>query len=550
MKLFNYIDLCFEKFGIKRVFGVPGSLIMPIWQNITNADIMLCSHEQEASYVATGYSKMSGEPVAVITTGGPGVTNCISGIAAANLDSVPLIYISGRTPETKKGYGLRQEEGPEDRNYDSVEIMNSMTKKSVIIQEKSTIIEDVWNVFCLAVTKRMGSVHMSIPVDIQETELDDFKIHTFINRCVPDNCTCEDFSAFDDIIKCQDKAIIVMGWGCWQAKCVELVYNLANKISAPVLVTAKAYGCIKDSNKYIGKLGYGINDFLIEFIDEFKAEKLLCFGTSFSKKDFSKEIRSRFKDENIYIFSNSVNDSRKHNVYANWCEISDLTSFLTYYYANCTENQNKSGEIIDFYKNKQIEFYTKFIKEEDLMAKALVSLAQNLTYDMTITADAGNNLLNCATLITPRYLGNLILDDGIRAMGSGVCQTAGMALANPKRKYISVVGDGGMLMNGNILYLIAKYKLQILVLVVNNESLGRVRMGQLNTNKYIQSDLGSVDFAVYARAFGIESYEVEKLNDYNEIVLNYIENPRPLVIQLNTSINEIPIMLKSKGVWN
>ena len=97
-----------RRFGVEKVFGVPGSLIMPIWQNIKSAELVLCSHEQEASYIATGFAKISKKPVAVLTTGGPGVTNCVSGIAAANLDSVPVIYISGRVALKSEGRGLRQ----------------------------------------------------------------------------------------------------------------------------------------------------------------------------------------------------------------------------------------------------------------------------------------------------------------------------------------------------------------------------------------------------------------------------------------------------------
>ena len=81
MKLFEFINKCLNAYGCKKAFGVPGSLVMPIWQGLTDLELSLCGHEQEASYCASGYAKMSLEPVAVITTGSPGVTNCISGIA-------------------------------------------------------------------------------------------------------------------------------------------------------------------------------------------------------------------------------------------------------------------------------------------------------------------------------------------------------------------------------------------------------------------------------------------------------------------------------------
>ena len=133
MKLCEYINECLNEIGVEKVFGVPGALVMPVWQSISSAEIILCSHEQEASYVAAGYGKMAHKPVAVITTGGPGVTNCISGVASANIDSVPMVYISGRTPLDKNGKGLRQEESHVNRLYDSVDILKNFTKQSFCI---------------------------------------------------------------------------------------------------------------------------------------------------------------------------------------------------------------------------------------------------------------------------------------------------------------------------------------------------------------------------------------------------------------------------------
>ena len=167
MNLYEFIDECLCRVGVENVFGIPGSLIMPIWQNIKNKNIVLCSHEQEASYVAVGYAKMSRKPVCVITTGGPGVTNCISGIASANIDSVPLIYISGRTPVSKNGSGLMQEESRINRMFDSVDLLKSVVKTSVCIENIETAPQIIWETIRSALEGRSGAVHLSIPIDIQ-----------------------------------------------------------------------------------------------------------------------------------------------------------------------------------------------------------------------------------------------------------------------------------------------------------------------------------------------------------------------------------------------
>ncbi len=214
MKFYEYINNTLKAYGCRKAFGVPGKLVMPIWQNLKDIEIILCSHEQEASYAATGYSKASGELVAVLTTGSPAVTNCATGIASANMDSVPMVYISGRTPVRLNGYGLRQEESNINRAFNSVELLAPLTKDEVEINDISKAAQMFSNACEKATSDRPGCVHLSIDMEVQIQDLPSFKIMSD---------TGKDKSKRADILDVPDltKPLIILGWGCWQAKAVK-----------------------------------------------------------------------------------------------------------------------------------------------------------------------------------------------------------------------------------------------------------------------------------------------------------------------------------------
>ncbi|WP_409967522.1 thiamine pyrophosphate-binding protein [Bengtsoniella intestinalis] len=555
MKVYQWIEACLQAYGCRQVFGVPGALVMPVWQNLNGLKLTLCGHEGEASYVATGYGKKARELVAVVTTGGPGVTNCVSGIAAANLDSIPLLYISGRTPIGKSETGLRQEEGTLDRNYDSSSLLRSVTKSSVVVTDLEHAPWQIEQACLLAVAGRGGSTHLSIPVDLQDKELDELhqgalNLEALFARGKA--ATTVDKEAYPQVELVRKPTLIVMGWGCWMAGAVDDVYGLAHRMGAPVVTTSKGVCCVKKDVAFLGKLGYGDNPVLEDFIREYAPEQVLAFGTSMSEKDISSTLRKTLEGAEIHVFTQNAKASQHHGTQWNWHETRDLKGFIRHL-RTCVPLHN-AQELWEANAQcdmaQKVHFYAH-MTQTDTMAKAISGLNPLLREGVTITADAGNHLLNTATLLTPEEHGaTLMIDDGIRAMGSGICQTVGMAMADRHRPYIAITGDGCMLMNGNILHLVAREQLPVLFVVMDNGAMGRVRVGQMNTGHIIASDLGGIDFTLYGKSFGVDAHQTDTLKGFETHVKTFLADPKPTVLVLHTDPDEIPIMLKAKGVWN
>lgn len=541
MKFYEYICRCLRFYGCKQAFGVPGSLIMPVWQHLTDLNLLLCSHEQEAAYMASGYAKASGELTAVITTGSPGVTNCITGIAGANMDSVPLIYISGKNQQQLQDLGSRQEESTQNRSFRSTDLLFHLTKQSIEIADITLAAEQFRRCCETAVSGRPGCVHVCIPLNLQSLELPPLPVVEEKTHYI---------GSYPEMPDC-NRPLIILGWGCRQSGATEAVYRLAEWINAPILVTVKAYCCIKREHPfYIGKLGYGYNTALEKFLKEYNADQVLVFGSSMSYKDISPSCKSILGRSEVHVYTLESGEVKNRFESALTHEISDLKGMLDMWLSESHVSSYDpvlSQKIADS-KEEQAQILKKVLQKPDVMASA-IDLLNTIKDNVVISADAGNNLLNTGVLCNPEKIESIFLNDGIRSMGSSICEAAGMAIARPDKYYLAVVGDGAMLMNGNILYVAARQNLPIAFLVMNNESLGRVRVGQKTTGQFIGSDLGNVDFTLYAKAFGIEAHRTKDVQEWFFFVKEAVSLNKPMLLELLTDKDEIPLKLKIEGIY-
>lgn len=539
MKLCKFVDLCLSTIGVDKIFGIPGALIMPVWQSITNKEVILCSHEQEASYVATGYAKSTRKPVCVITTGGPGVTNCLSGIASANIDSIPLIFISGKTPVGKQGLGLRQEESQFNRLYDSNVLLKDITKISVCISEIHSAAQIIWDTMKMAVDQRKGAVHISIPIDLQNKEI----VIPTLNNCFENHTF-----VFMNKVPISERPLFMLGWGSWMADAYQAVYKLAERVNAPVLVSSKAYCCIcRDNRMFLGKLGYGYHSGINEFINMYKPDSIVGFGSSFGEKDIKNTVVGELIEKvPTYLIADDCSFLNGKQSKIIPIETRNMKQFVIELIGCSPEFDinEKRAQQIQKVKRKSTVYWHSKILSSDLMAKCIEYVNEVICDTNVVFADAGNHLANTGALITPKYFGGMFLDVGLRAMGTGICTAVGMAIADKTKTYIAITGDGCMLMNGNVMHLTFEKKLPIVFVVFNNRSLGRVRVGQSLMDDYRGSDINHVDFVQYGRAFGLIANRCKSLSEFKKIFSQAIHKKAPYLIEIITQKNEIPVSIK------
>lgn len=172
MKFCEYIKQRLLELGYSTIFGVPGSYIMPIWQQFgNNIKVVLARNEAGAAYMADGWSRITGKPGIVLTTIGPGITNSISGVASAYKDSVPLLVITGQASTNSYGRGVFQESFKLDRGFNPKNLMDQITKASIEITNVENAPFLFEAAFKIAISGRPGPVHISVPYDIQIQEI-------------------------------------------------------------------------------------------------------------------------------------------------------------------------------------------------------------------------------------------------------------------------------------------------------------------------------------------------------------------------------------------
>ncbi len=543
MKFYEYINYTLKSYGCRKVFGVPGSQVKPIWQNLNDLEIILCSHEQEASYAATGYSKASGELVAVVTIGSPGVTNCASGVASANMDSVPMLYISGQVPQPLKGRGLLQEESSINRSFNSVDFLAPITKEQIEIYDISKAAEMFSEACEKAMSGRSGCVHVTIPVDIQSMELPTSEIEPNTIKETLDKSTVPELPNIT-------KPLIIVGWGCWQAGATKQVYELAKKIGAPVLATSKGYSCIWGEHpNYLGKLGYGYNPILDKYLVDYAPEQILVFGSSMGRRNISESCLHLFEHSETYLYSIEYKDVMFRFPKGNWIQTDNMASMVDTWLDNMDDSKIRQNCDLKSVRQEQRKYILDKIESKDIMARAIFELNDLCDESCVISAEAGNHLLDVGVMYEPKQPGGMFLDVGIRAMGSSSCSASGMAVAWKDKFFIAVTGDGSMLMNGNVMYMAKHYDLPVLFLVINNSSLGRVRVGQMEQKAYIGTDLGNIDFSLYGKAFGLDTYKAESIEEFQMAMKKILEKRKTAVLELCTDKDEIPPSLKGAPLF-
>ena len=538
MKICELINEFAERYCDKYAFGVAGSYIMPVWQNLKSKQIILCTNEGDAGYISTGLARENRKPVLLLTTASPGITNAISGIASAYKDYLPLIVISGAVSESSKGVGGFQEDSIFNRCFDGLALTKNITKKTYYLNNPDNALDVLLDAYRTTMTAPTGCVHIVIPVDIQNADFcGKISFPTF--DCISQNEVLP--AQLEKAFVNNERIIFACGWGVYLSNAEKEFNEMCNKLCYPALATMKGLYCVDMSASwFVGKTGMGYTKELGEFIKQYNPSHIVGFGASFGSFDFPECFYDDIGNAKIWAIGvKSENYLNSHNI--NWVKTNDLNAMISHI-SGLGIKQSCSKYIA--YKTCVSEKTQCLLTSKGLMAKSIAILNDIAPRDVLVTADAGNHYLDAVHLFNSKNTNCFWIDAGLAAMGNGICGTIGMAFAKMHSAYISLTGDGCALMNGNSIHVAAENNLPILFIIYNNHSMGRVRVGQMNSQQFVSSSIDGVDFAMWAQALGAKGVQVDGIEDFESSVLEFFENKQTTVIEVITDINEIPMGIK------
>lgn len=549
---------CLKKEGIDTIFGYPGGAVIPLYDALYDYSDdfkhIRTSHEQGLVHAADGYARSTNTVGVCFTTSGPGATNAITGIATAFMDSSPMVVISGQVPTSLLGKDSFQE-------IDITGATLSMTKHNYLVRNTKELVPTIKEAFRVANSGRKGPVLVDVPKDLFLAEMD-FSGEDY------DLCQIDDYmdykSDFDlddetnikllneaiDIIKESKKPVIYAGGGVKSSDSEEILEKFATKIDTPVLNTLMGLGNIDRKNELsLGMVGmHGSRESNLALSN---SDLVIAIGARFSDRVISKSSEFAKNAKIIHIDIDPSEISK--NIESNVSLVGDVKLVLSLLIerVESKNNSNWKEEIKTFRKSEGVQTY-EFHPQNIL--KKINEKYETLKKPTVVVTDVGQHQMWAAKYWNFKGNKSFITSAGLGTMGFGLGAAIGTKVGNVDKNVVLVTGDGSFRMNCNELATVANYNVPMLILLLNNRTLGMVRQWQklFSNQRYSQTDINeNVDYVKLVNAYNIDGYKVASMEELGK-ALDMIDFNKPVFLQcdIDKDYDVYPIVAPNDALEN
>ncbi len=517
---------CLIDEGVEHIFGYPGGAVLYIYDSIFKQDKfqhILVRHEQAAVHAADAYSRSSNKIGVCLVTSGPGVTNAITGIATAYMDSIPIVIISGQVATSSIGEDAFQE-------CDTVGITRPCVKHNFLVRDIKKLAETIHRAFHIANTGRPGPVLVDIPKDITAAKYRHLHVKQECNNMrsyspIKKGHQGQIKKAVQILLKAE-KPIIYTGGGVILANATNELKRLIKILGAPCTNTLMGLGSIPSTdNQYLGMPGmHGTYEANMAMQH---GDVLLAIGTRFddrvigNPKDFSKNVR---KIIHIDIDPSSISKRVPVDIPIVG-DIKDVLVELITNYEKLHINANPIS-IENWWKQIEIWRGKKCMKYSNSSAlikpQFVIEKLRDITNgDAFITSDVGQHQMWAAQYYGFDYPRRWINSGGLGTMGVGLPYAIGVQMANPGAPVAVITGEASIQMNIQELSTCQQYRLTPKILCLNNHFLGMVRQWQQidYDSRYSSSYIDSLpDFVKLAESYGHVGFRIDRPVDVEPVL--------------------------------
>lgn len=497
--------------GENVIFGYPGGAVMPIYDRLffmkDKIKHVLARHEQGAVHEAQAYSQMTGKPGVCIVTSGPGATNAITGVANANLDSVPMIVITAQVMSDFLGSDAFQE-------TDVFGLSMPICKWSIQITKPEDIAAAMSKAFYVAVSGRPGVVMVDITKDalLGTTDFVYQKAPALRSYTPYPEIDFEKINLAASAINQAKYPLILFGHGVLLARAQKQALDFVNQTGIPFATTLMGLSALPSDHQLCVGMS-GMHGSYAANVLTNSADLIIAIGMRFSDRVTGK-LSGYAKNARVIHIEIDKSEINK-NVDTDIAIHADLKTALTELMPLLVKNDH-SVWLSRFHQLYQLE-YEAVIKRDCFSDLPLIQpgepvniISQKTNGNAVIVTDVGQNQMVAARYYKYRIPGTFITSGGLGTMGFGLPAAVGCAVGQSDLPVILVTGDGGFQMNVQELGTIIQEKIPVKIMILNNGVLGMVRQWQnmFNDKRYSQTDLVNPDFVALAGAYGIKARRV------------------------------------------
>lgn len=498
-----------EIHGIRQMAGIPGGANLPMYDALAQTSgihHVLARHEQGAGFIAQGQARSTGEVAVFFATSGPGATNALTAIADAKLDSVPIICITGQVPQSLIGTDAFQE-------IDTYGLSVPITKHNYFVRSARELLQIIPEAFQIAKEGRPGPVLIDVPKDVQLERIEFEQWPTLLNSSSSRQPDHEVLRRIADVINQAKKPVLYIGGGVIHSNAHREILELAEQTGALVTTTLMGLGAFPSRHpQSIGMLGMHGARYTNMLLNE--CDVLIGLGVRFDDRVTGKlaEFCPDAKVVHIDIDASEIGKIKKPSISLNADLKDTLDALLSLIESGNRERwQKRSQELKEGYPLEMPMSESVFSPYG-----ILLKTGESIEGEYFITTDVGQHQMRVAQCFPFEKPRQWLTSGGLGTMGFGLPAAIGVAMAHPEATVICFTGDGSLLMNIQELALIAEEQLNVKVIVCNNHSLGLVYQQQqlfYGKRSFASEYRQKVDFAAVSIGFGVDAYDLEKVDD-------------------------------------
>ena len=545
---------CLSRLGIKEIFGYPGGAVIPIYDELYSfKDIKhyFARHEQGAVHEADGYARSTGKVGVCLATSGPGATNLVTGIMTAHMDSIPLLAITGQVTSTLLGKDAFQES-------DIVGITVPITKNNYLVQDIRELPRILKEAYYIASTGRPGPVLVDIPRDIQLEEIpyDEFK------KLYEQEFELEGYNPVYEghkgqiktaikMIKDSKKPLIIAGAGILKGHAYDELKEFVDKTNIPVAMTLLGLGSFPgDHELALGMIGMHGTTYANYAANE--ADLVIAAGMRFDDRVTGNPLKFLPNANIIHIDIDPAEIGK--NKLIDVPIVGDVKNVLAELNRKIPKLSHTKwlDEVAKLKKKYSLTF--RKTEEDILIPQEILFEINKLTKGEVIVAtDVGQHQMWTAQFIKFNNPYTILTSGGAGTMGFGLPAAIGAQVANPDKKVLAIVGDGGFQMTFQELMMVKEYNLPVKIFIINNSYLGMVRQWQelFNDRRYSSVDLSyNPDFIKIGEAYGIKSIQLKTKKDLKKHLKKILESDEAVLVEciVEKEENVYPMIPAGKDV--
>lgn len=542
--------------GVKHIFGYPGGVVIPLLDklyDVKDITFHLTRHEQGAAHAADGYARATGEVGVCIATSGPGATNLVTGIATANMDSIPLVAITGQVNSNLIGNDAFQE-------ADMVGITRPITKHNYLVKDIKELARIVKEAFHIARTGRPGPVLIDLPVNVQLQETE-FKYPKTVDIRGYNPTYKGHIGQIKRIARAIDKSerpVIYAGGGIILSGADKELTKMARKTNIPVTTTLMGLGGFpEDDPLSLGMLGMHGTAYANHAIQD--ADLIIAIGARFDDRVTGRIDKFAPNATVAHIDIDPASVSK--NIHVDIPVIGDAKEVLKELIPLVSKGDHAAWhEQINKWKK---ELPLRYKDDEKLRPQYIIEEIYELTKgkDVVICTEVGQNQMWAAQYYTYTRPRTWVSSGGLGTMGYGFPAAIGAKIGKPDSIVFDIAGDGSIQMNIQELAMAVIEKIPVIVVILNNGYLGMVRQWQelFYDKRYAWTVLSKnggcttcPDFVKLAESYGAKGIRVKEKSEVKKAIKDALKENGPVFIDfiIEGEENVFPMVPAGESISN